>query len=173
MVVSTVLPKLLNGPPRSYHASMRRATQTTYRSCRIVHHVRRNHAVIKSCHIFICGFCLLAFPFKAYAQPAEEVLGYLKSLGNGSYLFGQMATWVHNEDPDMTHPSNWIKKVHDHTEIFPRYACITYDFHDDPFSDAEWNEGVKKLHDRGMIVGVYTFFANPTGGTGMILVRAS
>ena len=124
----------------------------------------RNHTVIRSSHVFICGFCLLAFPFQACAQPAEEVLSYLKGLGNGSYLFGQMATWVHNEDPDMSHPSNWIKQVHDHTGMFPRYACVTYDFHDDPFSDAEWNAGVQKLHNRGMIVGVYNFFANPSGG---------
>ncbi len=124
----------------------------------------RNHAVIRVCKIFICGFCLLASPVNVHAQPAEEVLDYLRGLGNGTYMFGQMATWVHNEDPDMDHPSNWIKKVHDHAGIFPRYACTTYDFHDDPFSDAEWNAGVKKLHDRGMVVGVYTFFANPGGG---------
>jgi hypothetical protein len=35
--------------------------------------------------------------------PAEKVLAYLRSLGNGSYMFGQMATWVHNENPDMDH----------------------------------------------------------------------
>ncbi len=28
---------------------------------------------------------------------AEKVLSYLKGLGNGSYMFGQMATWVHLE----------------------------------------------------------------------------
>ena len=75
-----------------------------------------------------------------------------------------MATWVHDEDPDLDHSSNWVKKVRDHTGMLPRYACITYDFHDNPFRDAEWNEGVKKLRDRGMIVGVYNFFANPSGG---------
>lgn len=45
---------------------------------------------------------------------AEELRTYLRGLGNGSYLFGQMATWVHNENPDMDHPSNWLKKVYDH-----------------------------------------------------------
>ena len=34
---------------------------------------------------------------------AEKVLTYLRSLGNGRYMFGQMATWVHNENPDMDH----------------------------------------------------------------------
>jgi len=34
---------------------------------------------------------------------AEKVLSYLRSLGNGRYMFGQMATWVHNENPDMDH----------------------------------------------------------------------
>ncbi len=125
---------------------------------------QRNHAVIASFSSFIFGICLLAFPIRSQAQPADELLTYLKSLGNGSYMFGQVATWVHDEDPDMTHPSNWVKKVHDHTGIFPRYACITYDYHDNPFSDAEWNEGVKRLRDRGMIVGVFNFFANPSGG---------
>ena len=28
---------------------------------------------------------------------AQKVLAYLRSLGNGSYMFGQMATWVHLE----------------------------------------------------------------------------
>jgi hypothetical protein len=83
---------------------------------------------------------------------------------DGSYLFGQVPTWVHNENPDLDHPDNWIKKVHEHTGRFPRYGCITYDFDDNPFSDAAWNEGVRKLWDRGLIVGVYSFFANPAGG---------
>lgn len=96
---------------------------------------------------------------------AEEVLAYLRGLGNGSYLFGQMGTWVHDENPDMDHASNWLKKVSDHTGRLPRYGCVTYDFHDDPFPDAAWNQGVKKMWDRGMIVGVYTFFANPSGGS--------
>jgi hypothetical protein len=97
-------------------------------------------------------------------ESKEKVLAYLKRLGRGSYLFGQVATWVHNENPDMEHPSNWIEKVRDHTGKLPRYGCITYDFVDDPFSDAAWNEGVQKLWRRGMIAGVYSFFANPTGG---------
>ncbi len=94
---------------------------------------------------------------------AKEVLAYLKSLGNGSYLFGQMATWVHDENPDMDDPSNWLKKVSDHTGKMPRYGTITYDFHDDPFPDEAWNNGVKKMWDRGLIVGVFSFYANPTG----------
>jgi len=94
---------------------------------------------------------------------ASDVLAYLRGLGNGSYLFGQMATWVHNENPDMEHETNWLKKVSEHTGKMPRYGCVTYDFHDNPFPDAAWNQGVKKMWDRGMIVGVYTFFANPSG----------
>ena len=94
---------------------------------------------------------------------AEKVLTYLKGLGNGRYMFGQMATWVHNENPDMDHPTNWLKKVYDHTGKMPRYGCVTYDFHDDPFPDSAWNNGVKKMWDRGMIVGVFTFYANPAG----------
>ena len=71
------------------------------------------------------------------ASAAGEVLGYLQGLGNGSYLFGQMATWVHDENPDMDHASNWLRKVYEHTGHWPRYGCVTYDFHDDPFDDAE------------------------------------
>ncbi|MHB1307167.1 MAG: glycosyl hydrolase [Limisphaerales bacterium] len=97
-------------------------------------------------------------------QAKEKVLAYLKGLSQGSYLFGQVATWVHNENPDMDHPSNWIQKLREHTGRLPRYGCITYDFVDDPFPDAAWNEGVQKLWNRGMIAGVYSFFANPSGG---------
>jgi hypothetical protein len=97
------------------------------------------------------------------APPTQDVLAYLKGLGHGSYLFGQVATWVHNENPDMDHATNWLKKVHDHSGKMPRYGCVTYDFHDDPFPDEAWNRGVKKMWDRGMIVGVFTFFANPSG----------
>lgn len=108
-------------------------------------------------------------PLSAFAQDAasraKEVFAYLRGLGNGSYLFGQMATWVHDENPDMDHASNWLRKVYDHTGHWPRYGCVTYDFHDDPFPDAEWNRGVKKMWDRGMIVGVYSFYANPSGGS--------
>jgi len=94
----------------------------------------------------------------------ENVLAYLKARGKGSYLFGQVATWVHKENPDMDHPGNWLRKVREHTGQLPRYGCITYDFDGNAFSDAAWNEGVRKLWDRGMIVGVYSFFANPSGG---------
>ena len=97
------------------------------------------------------------------ASRADEVFAYLRQLGNGSYLFGQMATWVHDENPDMDHASNWLKKVSDHTGRMPRYGCVTYDFHDNPFPDSAWNQGVKEMWDRGMMVGVFTFFANPSG----------
>ena len=111
---------------------------------------------------------VVAFPmlvsFKSNTAPTEEVFAYLRSLGNGSYLFGQMATWVHNENPDMDHASNWLSKVYEHAGKMPRYGCVTYDFHDDPFPDSEWNRGVKEMWDRGMLVGVYTFWANPAGG---------
>ncbi len=109
----------------------------------------------------VCSSLVVAGEEKTTAT--QEVLTYLKSLGKGSYLFGQMATWVHNENPDMDHPSNWLKKVYDHTGEWPRYGCVTYDFHDNPFSDSEWNEGVRKMWDRGMIVGVFSFYANPSG----------
>lgn len=109
--------------------------------------------------IFLVFICL-----SVNSQPKEEVLKYLKSLGNGSYIFGQVATWVHNENPDMDDSTNWLKKIYDHTGMLPRYGCITYDFDDNPYSDAEWNEGVKKMWDRGLIAGVYNFFANPSGG---------
>ncbi len=98
------------------------------------------------------------------AQARENVLAYLKARGKGSYLFGQVATWVHKENPDMDHPSNWLKKVQEHTGQLPCYGCITYDFANNPFSDAAWNEGIKKLWDRGLLVGMYSFFANPAGG---------
>jgi hypothetical protein len=101
---------------------------------------------------------------RSSVQSKEKVLAYLKGLGRESYLFGQVATWVHNENPDIDHPSNWIYKVHEHTGKLPRYGCLTYDFVDDPFSDAACNEGVQKLWDRGMIAGIYSFFANPSGG---------
>lgn len=113
----------------------------------------------------VCFFTF--FPFAVSGETktssAAEVLAYLKGLGNGSYLFGQMATWVHNENPDMDHATNWLKKVYTQTGKMPRYGCITYDFHDNPFPDSEWNKGVKKMWDRGMIVGVFSFYANPSG----------
>lgn len=99
------------------------------------------------------------------AQSADDVLNYLRKMGDGSYLFGQMGTWVHNENPDMDDPSNWIRKVYDHTGRLPLYGCITYDFHDNPFPDSAWNKGVKKISDRGMIAGVFSFYANPSGGS--------
>ncbi len=112
----------------------------------------------------ITAVLVLLFSLNLSGQNKKEIFDYLKTLGHGKYLFGQMATWVHNENPDMDDSTNWIRKIHDHTGIYPRYACITYDYDDDPFTDSQWNEGVKKLHDRGFLVGVYNFYANPCGG---------
>ena len=114
--------------------------------------------------LVLLSLLLLFIAFKPKNSPKEEILNYLKSLGNGSYLFGQVATWVHNENPDMDDPSNWLNKVYKHTDLMPKYGVITYDFTDDPFSDEEWNRGVKKMWDKGLIPGVYNFFANPAGG---------
>lgn len=116
--------------------------------------------------LFIIILLLLCISFHVHSQTKEEVFDYLRSMGNGTWLFGQVATWVHNENPDIDDDSNWIMKVYDHTGKYPRYACITYDFDDDPFTDEEWNQGVKKIWDNGMIPGIYNFFANPTAGKG-------
>ncbi len=117
--------------------------------------------------LILVGFILFS-SFVAYGESkpstAAEVLAYLRGLGNGSYLFGQVATWVHNENPDMDQPSNWLRKVVDHTGKLPRYGCVTYDFDDNPFADSLWNRGVKKMWDRGLLVGVFSFYANPSGG---------
>jgi hypothetical protein len=113
----------------------------------------------------IVALCCVAAWGKEDVRSRAEVLRYLASMGNGSYLFGQVATWVHNENPDMDEASNWLKKVYEHTGKMPRYGTVTYDFDDDPWPDAAWNDGVKKMWDRGMIVGVFTFFANPSGGS--------
>lgn len=107
---------------------------------------------------------LVLFPWTARAQSAKDLLETLRGMGHGKFLFGQVATWVHNENPDPDHPSNWVRKVRDHTGVLPRYACITYDFEDNPFPDLAWNRAVKAIHARGMIPGVYTFWANPCGG---------
>jgi mannan endo-1,4-beta-mannosidase len=117
------------------------------------------------CHALgLALISIFAFPLYVQSHTKQEVFDWLKDRGHGSYMFGQMATWVHNETPDMDHRSNWLKKVHDHTGVLPAYGCITYDFDDNPFPDARWNEGVKQMWDRGMLVGVYSFFANPSGG---------
>ena len=119
----------------------------------------------KKMSILLLAFLLLTLSLRVFGQPRDEVYSYLRSLGNGSWMFGQLATWVHNENPDMDNSANWLKKIYDHTGKMPRYGCITYDFDDDPFTDAEWNEGVKKMWERGLIPGVYNFFANPCGGS--------
>jgi hypothetical protein len=110
--------------------------------------------------------CLLsaALPLVAQVRTKTEILDSLKGLGHGSYLFGQTATWVHGEKPEMDHPSNWLKRVSDRTDVLPAFGCLTYDFDNPRATDAQWNEGVKQMWDRGLLVGVYSFFANPTGG---------
>ena len=113
--------------------------------------------------VLLLTLFLMPVVCESRTPPADKILAYLRSLGNGRYIFGQMATWVHNENPDMDHPTNWLRKVYNHTGKMPRYGCVTYDFHDDPFPDSAWNNGVKKMWDRGMIVGVFTFYANPSG----------
>jgi hypothetical protein len=112
----------------------------------------------------LSAICMVVALVQASAQSRQEVLDILRGLGNGSYMFGQMGTWVHRENPDMDHASNWIKRVRDHTGMLPRYGCITYDFANNSFPDEEWNRGVQKLWNHGMLVGVYSFFANPGGG---------
>lgn len=114
--------------------------------------------------LWVAALLLLLSPVAVQSQTKQEVVDWLKARGHGSYLFGQMATWVHNETPDLDHRSNWLKKVHDHTGVLPAYGCITYDFDDNPFPDALWNEGVRQMWERGMLAGVYSFFANPSGG---------
>ncbi len=94
----------------------------------------------------------------------EHVRRFLQGCGRGQYVCGQVATWVHNENPDLDHPKNWIHKVVEHTGRLPRYGCVTYDYEDNPFSDVTWNEGVRRMWQRGLIAGVYSFFANPGGG---------
>jgi len=110
------------------------------------------------------AFLFLFISCQSKMETKEDVLDYLKTFGNGSWMFGQVATWVHNENPDMDDPSNWLKKVYDHAEKTPRYGVVTYDFIDYPFPDSVWNAGVKKMWDNGLIPGIYTFYANPNGG---------
>ena len=112
----------------------------------------------------LLGWLAVLLPGTALAQSAPELLKSLRELGSGKYLFGQVATWVHDENPDPSHPSNWVRKLEDHTGLLPRYACTTYDFEDNPFPDEAWNRGVQAIHDRGILPGVYTFWANPCGG---------
>jgi hypothetical protein len=53
--------------------------------------------------VLLLAFFLMPVVCESRTPQAEKVLTYLKSLGNGRYLFGQMATWVHNENLDMDH----------------------------------------------------------------------
>jgi mannan endo-1,4-beta-mannosidase len=107
---------------------------------------------------------LLFGAYQGHSRPTKKILKYMKSLGHGTYLFGQVGTWVHNENPDIDDETNWVKKVYDHTGKIPRYGCITYDFDDNPFTDDEWNNAARKMWERGMIVGIYSWYANPAGG---------
>ncbi len=126
-------------------------------------HTHRDPAMYKSTVLLLLGLWSVSVSAGDRMSTADEVFAYLRQLGNGSYVFGQMATWVHDENPHMDHATNWLKKVYGHTGRMPRYGCVTYDFHDNPFPDAAWNHGVKTMWDRGMIVGVYSFYANPSG----------
>jgi len=108
-----------------------------------------------------CGGATMCY---ALSPEATAVLNYMKSCGNGKYIFGQQGTWVQQgENPDIDNSSNWVKKVYDATGKWPAYGCITYYLgHRDPNAD---NLGVQKMWDRGMIPGVWTMFPNPqTGG---------
>ncbi|MDV3309041.1 MAG: glycoside hydrolase family 26 protein [Cyclobacteriaceae bacterium] len=109
-------------------------------------------------------FILTSACTQLFAQSTKsDVLDYLKTLGNGKYLFGQVATWVHNENPDMDDENNWVRKVYEKTGQLPRLGVITYDFEDNPFSDSEWNQGVKKMFDNGMLAAIYSWYDNPSG----------
>jgi len=122
------------------------------------------HSQITFTRLSLFAFLFLFLSCQPRIKTKEDVLDYLKTFGNGSWMFGQVATWVHNENPDMDDPSNWLMKVHDHAGLMPRLGVVTYDFTDDPFPDMAWNEGVKKMWDHGLIAAVYSFYANPAGG---------
>ena len=121
-------------------------------------------SLYNSSKLFFIAFFVLLSSCQTQIETKEDVLKYMKTLGKGSWMFGQVATWVHNENPDMDDPSNWLKKVYDHAGKIPRYGVVTYDFIDFPFPDSVTNAGVKNMWDRGLIAGVYTFYANPNGG---------
>lgn len=134
----------------------------------ICHQARLNHESMNQKQTIFKLSCLLGIIILScsdlFAQTSkQEVLDYLKSLGNGRYLFGQVATWVHNENPDMDNEKNWVRKVYEKTGRLPRLGVITYDFEDNPFTDEEWNLGVKKMWDNGMLAAVYSWYDNPSG----------
>ena len=63
-----------------------------------------NHDCTKGTRItlvLVLAFLLVPFVCEGRTAEAEKVLGYLKGLGNGRYMFGQMGMWVHDENPDM------------------------------------------------------------------------
>ncbi len=105
----------------------------------------------------------LCVGFLCNGQSKQDVLQYLKGMGHGKYVFGQVATWMHNENPDMDNENNWVHKVYVKTGKLPRYGVVTYDFEDNPFTDAQWNTAVKKMWDAGMLAGVYSWYGNPSG----------
>ena len=72
----------------------------------------------------LLAFLLMPSVCESKTPQAEKVLTYLKSMGNGSYMFGQMATWVHNENPDMDHGTNWLRKVYAHTARTDRKSVV-------------------------------------------------
>ena len=96
---------------------------------------------------------------------ANNLRAYLKSLGNGKYLFGQVGKWVHGEDPDIDDDGNWVKQVYNHTGKWPGHGVTTYDYKSPnvSHSDADINSAVLEMWDRGIIPGVYTFWGHPGG----------
>jgi len=78
--------------------------------------------------VLLLAFFLMPTVCESRAPQAEKVLSYLKGLGNGSYMFGQMATWVHNENPDMDHRIRpgiawmWLK---DWKPVFPNWQDLS------------------------------------------------
>ena len=62
--------------------------------------------------LYMLAIALLLISCKSTISTKEDVINYLKTFGNGSWMFGQVATWVHNENPNMDHPSNWLQKIY-------------------------------------------------------------
>ena len=90
-----------------------------------------NHDLSKGKRItFVLLFSLFLMPVvcESRTPEAEKVLTYLRGLGNGRYMFGQMATWVHNENPDMDHRIRpgiawmWLK---DWKPVFPNWQDLS------------------------------------------------
>jgi hypothetical protein len=72
--------------------------------------------------------------WESHAQSAKDLIVTLRGLGHGKHLFGQVATWVHNENPDPDHPGNWVRKVRDHTGRLPAVRLHHLRFRGQPLS---------------------------------------